>query len=105
MGCLFIIEIVEDNRLESKGRGGFKYEESFKEVLIKSLELERDFKGAKPNSQPLRYLFLPYRHTPAKRCLDAGNLACPEAKRFNQHFLKFCNYLFCGGSGWQLGQK
>jgi len=87
-----------------------------REVLIKSLEILRDFKGAdsrralqamaipcqkaqqrscplkarpkgaKPNSRPLRYPFLPYRHTPAKRCLDAGNLACPEAKRFNQHF-------------------
>jgi len=45
-------------------------------------------KGAKPNFQPLRFLFLPYRHTPAKRCLDAENLACPEAKGFNQHFLK-----------------
>jgi putative IMPACT (imprinted ancient) family translation regulator len=30
---------------------------------------------------------LPYRHTPAKRRLDAENLACPEFKRFSQHFL------------------
>jgi diguanylate cyclase (GGDEF)-like protein len=32
---------------------------------------------------------LPYRHTPAKRRLDAENLACPETKRFNQRFLKY----------------